>query len=206
MTDKNYHHGDLKAGLIREGLLILDKEGYDGLSLRKVAKACGVSQTAPYRHFKDKNELIAAIKAEALGSFNQHLEQAVSDFPDDPERQLSEMGIAYIQFFVENPQYLRLLFLNNYQNSNDTNFLRETERLTPKHPFKTFHDAVERYYKTNKIPLSSDEIMLYSWGLVHGIAILLANHEVNLNGDYLTIVRNLLRMEIPASDTAPHTK
>lgn len=54
MHNQNYHHGDLKAALIKEGLKILDREGYQGLSLRKMAKACNVSQTAPYRHFKNK--------------------------------------------------------------------------------------------------------------------------------------------------------
>jgi AcrR family transcriptional regulator len=195
MSDNNYHHGDLKAELIREGLLLLDKEGYDGLSLRKVAKACGVSQTAPYRHFKDKNELVEAIKAEALSNFNKHLEQAVDAYPDDPEKQLSEMGIAYIKFFVENPEYLRLLFLSNYQNKSCADFTNQPEHLTSGHPFKTYLNAVERYYKsdTNQ-PLEPDEIMLYSWGLVHGIAILVANNEVKLQKDYLTIVRKLFEM------------
>lgn len=205
MTEKNYHHGDLKADLIREGLIILDKEGYEGLSLRKVAKACGVSQTAPYRHFKDKNDLIDAIKAEALNSFNQRLEQAVNDYPDDPERQLSEMGVAYIQFFVENPEYLRLLFLSNYQNNRNAKFLNQTEYLTTSHPFKTFHDAVVRCNNSNKMPNSPDETILYSWGLVHGIAILIANDEVKLTSNYLTTVRNLLSADKIALYRTPYT-
>ena len=52
MPAQTYHHGDLKTQLIREGLKLLDAEGYQGFTLRKVAKLCGVSQTAPYRHFK----------------------------------------------------------------------------------------------------------------------------------------------------------
>ena len=68
MPDNLYHHGDLKQQLIREGLRLLDTAGYDGLTLRKVAKACNVSQTAPYRHFKNKDELIAAITMQAMAS------------------------------------------------------------------------------------------------------------------------------------------
>jgi AcrR family transcriptional regulator len=54
LTEKNYHHEGLKNELIEKGLKILNKEGYEGFSLRKAARVCGVSQTAPYRHFKDK--------------------------------------------------------------------------------------------------------------------------------------------------------
>ncbi len=190
MTEKSYHHGDLKAELIREGLIILDREGYEGLSLRKVAKACGVSQTAPYRHFKDKNELVEAIKTEALRAFNQHLEQAVAGHPDNPTKQMSAMGMAYVQFFVENPEYLRLLFLSNYQNKESGHGSGQSRSIAEENPFHTYQDTVLRYYNANPI-IGLEEMKLYSWGLVHGISILLANHEIQLEGDYHDIIRNI---------------
>ena len=58
---KNYHHGDLKGELMRQALKILDKKGVEGLTLREVARAAKVSHTAPYRHFKDKEDILAAI-------------------------------------------------------------------------------------------------------------------------------------------------
>ena len=195
MANNNYHHGDLKAELIREGLLILDKEGYEGLSLRKVAKACGVSQTAPYRHFKDKNELINAIRVEALRAFNERLERAVNKYPDNPARQLDEMGVAYIQFFVENPEYLRLLFLSKYQNNNGTSIDNNINLSSHELPFHTFYKTVESFHKaTNDPTLGLEEITLYCWGLVHGISILIANNDINLETDYLTLIRNIFKV------------
>jgi hypothetical protein len=111
-AEDGYHHENLKDELIREGLTILDREGYEGFSLRKVARACGVSQTAPYRHFKDKDALIAAILMEAMRAFNQSLEEAALRYPEDPKGRLKEIGVAYVRFFAQRPEYLRLLFSN----------------------------------------------------------------------------------------------
>lgn len=193
MPNQSYHHGDLKAALIRTGLQLLDQEGYEGFSLRKVAKACSVSQTAPYRHFKDKEDLIAAITVEALRAFNDALEQAVKLHPDDPKKQLTEMGVAYIKFFVENPEHLRLLFLNNFKDRMQLSYHCDQEEADSKDPFQTFYDTLVRYigaYPEQNI--NRNELLLYSWGLVHGIAILIANKNIPMDGDYLALSRSII--------------
>lgn len=194
MSKQNYHHGDLKAELINTGLKLLDQEGYEAFSLRKVAKACNVSQTAPYRHFKDKDELISAIAIEAMQKFDVELNQAIKNAPDNPKTQLVEMGIAYIHFFVENPEYLRLLFLSDLKNKLNTISTAENlEKPTIPNPFITFSQTVERYQTYSKNSgLTEEEQALYSWGLVHGISILLATHDFSIKGDYMELVRKIL--------------
>lgn len=195
MPEKSYHHGDLKAELIREGLIILDKEGYENFSLRKVAKACNVSQTAPYRHFKDKNELIQAISLEALREFNQCLEKAVEDNPDNPHKQLNEMGVAYIKFFVCNPEYFRLLFLSDYKGKVRVDFRSQAQHMAGESPFYTFHKTVERVHATiSESPMELDEMTLYCWGLVHGISLLISHQDFKTDKDYLTMVQNIFKM------------
>lgn len=195
MPEKSYHHGDLKAELIKEGLLILDKEGYEGFSLRKVAKACDVSQTAPYRHFKNKNELIQAISWEALREFNNCLEKAVENNPEDPHRQLNEMGVAYIRFFVENPEYFRLLFLSDYRGKINVDFKSQAEYMTNENPFYTFQKTVERVYASiPNPPLSLEEMTLSCWGLAHGISLLISHQDFKTDKDYLTLVQRIFRM------------
>ena len=117
MEKQSYHHGDLKAELISTGIRLLSEEGYEAFSLRRVAKACGVSQAAPYRHFKDKDALVMAIMAQALEAFNDSLTAAVDKHPDDPRSQIKEMGMAYIRFFAEHPDYLRVMFLSDIRMS-----------------------------------------------------------------------------------------
>ena len=68
MSD-NYHHGNLRQALIDAGIKIINEKGEDNLSLRKVAALCNVSHAAPYAHFKDKDELIEAIKSSVLNSY-----------------------------------------------------------------------------------------------------------------------------------------
>lgn len=193
MPNQSYHHGDLKAELIRTGLKLLDQEGYEGFSLRKVAKACNVSQTAPYRHYKNKEELIAAITVEAMRAFNEVLEEAVLKHPDDPRKQLTEMGVVYVKFFVENPEYLRLLFLSDIKDKMSLFYQCNRDASIRQDPFRTFYDTIARFISSNPgKPINQSELLLYSWGLVHGIAILVANKDVPLDGDYLELTRNII--------------
>ncbi len=197
MTNQSYHHGDLKAELIRTGLKLLDQEGYEGFSLRKVAKACNVSQTAPYRHFKDKDELIAAITLEALRAFNESLKQAVEQYPDDPKQQLAEMGVAYIRFFSENPEYLRLLFLSNMESKMNAMFNCTPGAITNEYPFQTFSMAIERFIEAYPHQLmSKEELLVYCWGLVHGISVLIANKDIPHQEDYQSLVRNIITVSL----------
>ncbi|MDR3588014.1 MAG: TetR/AcrR family transcriptional regulator [Desulfosporosinus sp.] len=196
MQNQSYHHGDLKAELIRMGLKLLDQEGYERFSLRKVAKACNVSQTAPYRHFKDKDQLIAAIAAEATKEFDQSLKQALEKFPDDPKKQLKEMGIAYVNFFVHNPEYLRLLFLSDIKSKMKIDPCLSENHFLDGHPFHTFFNAVKRY--KNNSPnetMGEKELMLYCWGLVHGISVLIANRDIPFEGDYAKLVSSIMDSE-----------
>lgn len=193
LPEKKYHHGDLKLALIEAGISLLNREGYEAFSLRKVARECGVSQTAPYRHFSDKDELINAMIMHIMQQFNQSLEQAAREYPDNPKAQISAMGMAYIRFFVNNPDYLRLIFLNKKPYS-QLNMSDCPEYKAPDgHPFATFCSTLERYSEyTQDSGMDKDQLMLYCWGLVHGIAILIVNNEIPYHKDYMKVAEQLL--------------
>ncbi len=193
LAEKKYHHGDLKLSLIESGIKLLDREGYDAFSLRKVAKECNVSQTAPYRHFKDKEDLVHAIIMYVMREFNQILQGSVDKHPDDPRSQIQEMGVAYIRFFVEKPEYLRLIFLSDKRQTPISSLGDCNEGESQKcHPFSTFFRTIEQYAQ-NAGDVDKDQLMLYSWGLVHGIAVLIANRDIPYDKNYLEVAEKLIR-------------
>ena len=174
MPEDTYHHGDLKAQLIQQGLKLLDTEGYKSFSLRKVARLCGVSQTAPYRHFHSKDELIGAIANHAMEAFAKQLQSAVSLHPDDSNAQLKEMGVAYVRFFAKYPEYLRLLFFSDVQLR--ARFGAQNKPGSEYDSFNILINVTAKFQQDHpEIPLSHNELVLYSWGLVHGIATLIAS-------------------------------
>lgn len=95
-----YHHGDLRAALLRASSQVLEKEGITGLSLRDVARRAGVSHNAPYRHFPDRDALLAALAAEGFVTLAEAMRG----------HRGREMGEAYVRFALEHPQRFRLMF------------------------------------------------------------------------------------------------
>ncbi len=104
-----YHHGDLSRALVLAGRRILEKEGPAALSLRAVAREAGVSPAAPYHHFKDKCDLMAAVASEGWHELGEAIVKARGE-AGDPSRGLSQIGFAYVTFARANPNLYRLMY------------------------------------------------------------------------------------------------
>ena len=107
MKSKTYHHRDLRAALITEGLRQLESVGTD-ISLRALAKSIEVSPTAPYRHFKDRSEFMGALAAEGFHRFAEVL--MVADEEPNPFAALRALGLAYLEFAQSHLALYRLMF------------------------------------------------------------------------------------------------
>ena len=105
-----YHHGDLRRSLIASGSKMIEEKGLAGLSLREVARAAGVSHTAPYRHFQDKADLLAAIAQKGFEQLTADAETAARSHSGDPHKQFVAASVQYILFGVRNPRMAHLLF------------------------------------------------------------------------------------------------
>lgn len=106
---KRYHHGDLRRALVEAAERILENEGPSALSLRAVAREAGVSAAAPYHHFKDKNELLAAIAQEGFEHLAQAMREGAAD-EQEPRKRLNSLGVAYVCFARNNPALYTLMY------------------------------------------------------------------------------------------------
>jgi len=110
VTPKPYHHGDLHQQILCAASDLLEENNINTLSLRAVAKKVGVSHTAPYRHFKDKEALLAGIAGLGYDELAAQLTEAVESHPGDPAAQLQEAGHRYVQLALNCPQCTQLMF------------------------------------------------------------------------------------------------
>ncbi len=168
MSD-TYHHGNLRQALIETGIRVINESGEDALSLRKVAAACNVSHAAPYAHFKDKDELIEAIKRSVTEQFMEELNDAV-DSAVDSENAIIDMGKRYISFFLRKPDYYKFLF----GRQNIIAHLKigeETDEDYP--PFILLKKTYLKYLKEKGIKKNRKEQgieLLKIWASAHGLA------------------------------------
>jgi AcrR family transcriptional regulator len=121
-----YHHGDLRAALIRSGLELLRTGGPDALSLRAVARAAGVSQAAPYRHFADRRALVAAVAEEGFRRLHAAMLEAIRS--GEGRLGFKRVAIAYVRFAHENPAEYRIMFGPELAGQDDLPDLQATSR------------------------------------------------------------------------------
>ena len=192
MSDK-YHHGDLRNALIEESIRMINTLGEDSLSMRKLAEKCGVSMAAPYAHFKNKEEMINAIKRYVEDSFTTYLEAAVNRSENDIEKKIITLGNAYISFFIENPEYFTFLFSRGYihvnldYKSSDENDFK---------PFKILKDLCTIYFDEKKPELSNYEKeleIIRIWSSVQGITSIIFMKNVKWSRNWKEEISKLLR-------------
>jgi AcrR family transcriptional regulator len=108
-SETAYHHGDLRRALIQEALVMIAESGASDLSLRELARRVGVTQTAPYRHFADREALLATVAEEGFRNLTEQSKLAAAAAPTNLDA-LSAMGRAYLRFAKENPSHYRVMF------------------------------------------------------------------------------------------------
>ena len=166
-----YHHGNLREALIEAGIRIINERGEDALSLRSVASACDVSHAAPYAHFKDKDELIEAIRKSVTEQLMGELEDAVCTAVNS-EIAIVGMGKRYVSFFRDNPDYFKFLF----GRQNITAHLRIDEKTDDDYPpFVLLKEIYLKYLKENGIKKNRKDQelgLLKIWASAHGLAAL----------------------------------
>ncbi|MEW1756682.1 TetR/AcrR family transcriptional regulator [Streptomyces cyaneofuscatus] len=155
-----YHHGDLRAACLRAARELLEEDGSAGLSLRAVARRAGVSATAPYRHYADREALVSAVAAEGYRELAGSLAQA-HPAPSTPD-ELAAVAVAYVRFALEHPALFRAMFAEPCDPTS-------AERVAAT-------EAISQYVRTIVGATFPDAdagaLSTTVWALVHGLAFL----------------------------------
>lgn len=173
MTDSaRYHHGDLRAALLREADTLLRQDGVDGLSLRKLAERVGVSRMAPYHHFRDKNALLSALAARGFSELGELVEQARLEPGADIEQGLREFVHAYLAFATSHPEQYELMFGRTLWKSGQPSDELKQIAFTS---FRRYAERVAALLSDTSLPEGSQPLRLAqaSWATLHGLCRLL---------------------------------
>lgn len=176
MIKTPYHHGNLKNALIKAGAELLVEEGVKSLSLRKVAAKVGVSHSAPYAHFKDKESLIAAITTEGFQQLYERLEATIQSNQEMPSDLLVEVAYTYVQFAQEQPAFFKLMFSGVMEHEHAfPDFVRIS-----KANFQMLVDLVIHCQEASVLPAGPSDLLAVSvWSLVHGFTSLLLERQIS---------------------------
>jgi AcrR family transcriptional regulator len=166
---KNYHHGNLRNELLDTAEAHLAAAGVEALSLRAMARAVGVSQTAPYRHFSDKAELLAALATRGYQKLAADLESAATRAGDHPIEQMHAFAHSYVNYAVANPELFKLMFGPTLQPLESYPELYQASRDT----YELVRDIMRRGIDQGIFRDEDDHYMANAgWSGIHGLAIL----------------------------------
>ena len=169
---KTYHHGNLKKELVKIACKLCEKDGYNKLSIRSLAKESKVSQTAPYRHFKTKEDLYAAVMKEGFDKLNKEM---LSIESKNPKNYLINCGKSYINFGLKNSNTYDLMFGTAVKNYADHPELNDSAN-------NLFQILLSSFKKLSD---DDDEIVAFKcitlWSMVHGLVGII--RKVNIAGD-----------------------
>ena len=176
---KNYHHGDLHQALLLNARQMIERDGVDSLSLRKLAEQVGVSRTAAYHHFKDKNDLLIAIARQGFQEWQQLCHQFSTGQTTETNNQTkSSTGSeafarffqTYIEYATNNPAVYQLMFGDTLWPNTSPD---ETNKLTQTaHPcFQYQLELTKQWQQQGVLNPSEDALRLtqVTWATMHGI-------------------------------------
>jgi AcrR family transcriptional regulator len=163
---QGYHHGDLRNALLGAALELIGEQGPRAFSLAEAARRAGVSVAAPYRHFPDKDALLAAIATEGYALLEQGLREGLAQAPAAPVLGLRALAEAYVRFSTARKAHFRAMFSGGLVKAQHPGLARAAERA-----FRILLDVVARLRETEGTA-AIEQSALAIWAIAHGAAVL----------------------------------
>jgi AcrR family transcriptional regulator len=166
-SPRGYHHGNLKEALVRAALELIAEKGPAGFTFADAARWAGVSPAAPYRHYRDRDALLADVAQRGFEAFTAALAKAWDDGRPDVHSAFDRLGKAYLDFAKREPAYYSAMFEAGVPLDADPK-LRETGERA----FAVLRDAAERLVALMPAKGRPPALMvaLHIWSMTHGVA------------------------------------
>lgn len=169
-----YHHGNLRTALLEGALEVLATEGPHALSLRELARREGVSPAAPYRHFPDKEALLAAIAEQGFVDLTERMRRA-RDAESDPVGRFLALGLAYTEFAREQTAHYQVMFGPLVPDRSAHPTLEAAAAAT----YDLLRDAIVEGQRAGVLRTEEPETFaIAAWATVHGLASLLVDGQL----------------------------
>ncbi len=189
-TKAKYHHGGLREALIDAAYQFVAEGGGENFSLADACRCAGVSTAAPYRHFKDRDEILAEVCSRGFEEMTTMAQEAVQQKGEGTLEGIIAMGHSYVRFAVENQGLFRLMFGQN-QSVSDVDQVVETGNDC----FGYLIEQITRYCQAHGLDSNADAVAVKLWTFVHGAASLL------MDGKYDKVTPGLDVYQLIASAT-----
>ena len=176
-SKKSYHHGNLREELIEKGIEVINEEGEEKLSLRKVAKMCGVSNAAPYTYFKKKSDLLYAMSDYIWGILAAELDRTRKKY-ENQENLLVKLGKTYVMFFCENHRYYHFMISRKNMKIDLFSKFSEIENNSEKAFSILKIEAIKILEKMGVPNQAMQDKIIAMWALVQGLVTIMIMNDI----------------------------
>jgi AcrR family transcriptional regulator len=172
----SYHHGNLPSEVTLAAMGLIEESGVENLSLRHVAKICGVSATAVYRHFASKEQLLMACATEGYRRLAHEMRARSEPYENDTREALVQLGVAYLAFAFEHKKLFTFMFNADLARAS----FEQLEIFSQS--FLLLQSVAAKGVEQGLFKGDVDVVTLKAWSLVHGLATLVITNRIPVGG------------------------
>ena len=183
---KQFHHGDLKRALFEAAVELLDEHGPEGVTIRAVARAAGVSHSAPVNHYKDRGTLLTAIAQTQFEFILSEIKSALANMPKDPSPRVEMFARTLMEFGFKYPHRYQMLWRSDLVDHENPDLLNAMDNVYDQL-------CVEIGKATPDVDVDTETIAVALWSLAHGYV------DMRLSGMFVPLDDRLSGKPRPAA-------
>lgn len=169
-----YHHGNLREALIEAALALIAQRGIAGFAVSELARAVGVSSAAPYRHFRDRDAVVAEVARRGFDGLAREMRLAVEERRNDPVAALERCAQAHLAFAAREKPVYAAMFDPHFPTAAHSELVQSRDGA-----FAVLRAAAQAACDRSRVPGRPPPLMvaLHIWSLTHGIAALFVTRD-----------------------------